>query len=281
MIRVLSDADAAALEAFLVRHRDTSMFLRANARMGGLTNRGEPYQADYAAAFDDGRIVAVAAHCWNGMLLLQAPECAAEVARASVAASGRRVTGLSGPLEHVRAAREALGLVDAAVDMDDPESFYALDLADLIVPPDLADAVRECRAPRPDEYDRLRAWRCAYDVEVLGGRGTPAERQRAIEFLDAQMTAGNVWIALKDGDPVSLSAFNASLPDIVQLGGIYTPPELRGRGYAKIAVAASLEAARARGATRAVLFTSRDNAVRTYEALGFHRIGDYALVLLS
>jgi hypothetical protein len=54
------------------------MFLRANARTAGLVCRGEPYQADYAAAFDGPAIVGVAAHCWNGMLLMQAPECAAD-----------------------------------------------------------------------------------------------------------------------------------------------------------------------------------------------------------
>jgi len=66
----------------------------------------------------------------------------------------------------------------------------------------------------------------------------------------------------------------------VQLGGIYTPPALRGRGFARCAVAASLLAARERGASRAVLFTGNPNAVRTYEALGFARVGDYSIVLL-
>jgi predicted GNAT family acetyltransferase len=71
------------------------------------------------------------------------------------------------------------------------------------------------------------------------------------------------------------------LPDIVQLGGIYTPPAFRGRGYAKASVAASLLAARDRGATRAVLFTSNPSAARSYEAVGFQRLGDYGLILLS
>jgi predicted GNAT family acetyltransferase len=34
-------------------------------------------------------------------------------------------------------------------------------------------------------------------------------------------------------------------------------------------------------ASRAVLFTSNPSAARTYEALGFERIGDYALVLFE
>ena len=137
-----------------------------------------------------------------------------------------------------------------------------------------------CRAPRPEERDTLCAWRIAYDIETLGATGSADDRQRSAEFLDGQIAAGNAWVAIDAGVPVSLSAFNATLPDIVQLGGIYTPPQLRGNGYAKVAVAASLVAARERGASRAVLFTANPSAVRTYEALGFRRVGDYSLVLL-
>src|SRR6266480_2760724 len=50
------------------------MFLRSNARSAGLTDRGQPMQATYVAALEGGRIAGVAAHCWNGMVLVQAPE---------------------------------------------------------------------------------------------------------------------------------------------------------------------------------------------------------------
>jgi len=135
-------------------------------------------------------------------------------------------------------------------------------------------------APRPEERDTLVAWRVAYNIETMGATDSADHRRRTAEFLDAQIDEGNDWVAVDAGAPVSLSAINASLPDIVQLGGIYTPPELRGRGHAKAAVAASLVAARERGASRAVLFTKNPSAARTYEALGFRRVGDYSLVLL-
>jgi len=107
-----------------------------------------------------------------------------------------------------------------------------------------------------------------------------ATRERATFFLDEQLAHGKAWVAVQAGRLVSLAAFNAVLPDIVQLGGIYTPPAFRRLGYATIAVAASFVAARERGATRAVLFTGNPNAARCYEALGFRRIGDFALILL-
>jgi predicted GNAT family acetyltransferase len=60
------------------------------------------------------------------------------------------------------------------------------------------------------------------------------------------------------------------------------PPPLRGKGYARCAVAGSLLDARAQGATRAVLFTQESNAaaIRSYQLLGFDRCGEYGLQLL-
>jgi predicted GNAT family acetyltransferase len=99
--------------------------------------------------------------------------------------------------------------------------------------------------------------------------------------VDGQIADGNLWVAFESDRPVSMSAFNATLPDIVQIGGVYTPPALRGRGYAKVAVAGSLIAARQRGVSRAVLFTDNPSAARSYEAVGFTRIGNYGVVLFK
>ena len=113
------------------------MFLRSNARSAGLTDRGQPMQATYVAVLERGRIAGVAAHCWNGMVLVQAPEegHAAAVAREAVRRSGRTVTGFSGPWDQVVAAREALGLGAAPTAKDSRDELYVLDLARLIVPP--------------------------------------------------------------------------------------------------------------------------------------------------
>src|SRR6476659_11036561 len=94
--RPLTAADTSSLETFLALHRDSSMFLRANVRRAGLTYQGLRDEANYAGAFRDDRMIGVAAHCWNGMLLVQAPEEAPAVAVSCVEWSGRPVTGLAG-----------------------------------------------------------------------------------------------------------------------------------------------------------------------------------------
>lgn len=66
----------------------------------------------------------------------------------------------------------------------------------------------------------------------------------------------------------------------MQIGGVYTPPALRGRGHARAVIAASLLDARARGVRRAVLFTAGANAEAAYRALGFGATGRFGLVFL-
>jgi len=280
-IRVLGPEDASALEAFLLEYRDSSMFLRANSKRAGLVDNGEIYQATYAGAFHGDRLIGVAAHSWSGNVLVQAPERLEDVVRLCVQKSGRRVKGMNGPLAQVRAALRALRLENAEAPMDGDEGLYALNLDELRLPAVLTSGQVETRAPREDEHALLREWRLAYDIELFNAKDTPEQRDRAWSFIKTQMDRDDARIATLNGVPVSLSAFNASLPDIVQLGGIYTPPELRGRGYAKASVAASLLSARERGVTRAVLFTRGESAIRTYEALGFRLVGDYALVMFE
>jgi len=284
-VRTLSAGDGAALEEFLTPLAASSMFLRANSRAAGLVDRGEPLQGTYVAAIDAGRIAAVAAHFWNGMLVLQAPEPASleSLARAAIRRSGRELRGLVGPWRQVQAARRALGLGDRSTALDSREELYELELSRLEVPPDLASGRLECRPPLAEDLDLVAAWRAAYAVEALGlsiGPELSAISRAEVERLAEE---GSQWILLDRGVPVSYSAFNARLPDVVQVGGVWTPPELRGRGYARAVVAGSLLSARSETVRLAVLFTGEENrpARRAYQALGFRVIGDYGLVIFS
>lgn len=281
LVRILGTVDATALEAFLVRHADSSMFLRSLARAAGLVDRGQLYQATYAAAFADERIVAVAAHTWAGVVLVQAPVHLDAVVRAAVARSGRRVAGINGPWANVTAARTALRLADTPARLESHEILYALDLARLVVPEPLADGTLRCRHPRPSEIERLAEWRVAYARETLARADTPALALASRQEMERVRAAGRAFVLVDATDELlAFSAFNATLPDAVQVGGVWTPPAWRGRGYARAVVAGSLLAARAQGVTRAVLFTSEDNhpAQRAYEALGFQVVGDYGLL---
>ncbi|MEO8348143.1 MAG: GNAT family N-acetyltransferase, partial [Acidobacteriota bacterium] len=226
---------------------------------------------------------AVAAHFWNGMLILQAPSPGTlePVARAAAARSGRELKGLTGPWAQVEAARRALGFAERDASLDSREELFSLDLAELRVPEPLSAGRVECRRPRDDELELAARWRVAFSAEALG-RADGEEMLDAARADVARLQAmDSHWILVEGGQPVAYSAFNARLPDVVQIGGVWTPPALRGRGYARAVVAGSLLEARREGAARAILFTGVENvaASRAYEALGFRVVGDYGLVI--
>ncbi len=277
-IRPLGPGDEAALETFLARHADRSMFLRANVRRAGLIDHGEPLQGSYVAAFAERAIVAAAAHYWNGMVVLQAPAHAAELVRAGVAHSGRALKGLAGPWEQVAAARAAL---HGAQGVAQPSAFYVLALGALAVPEPLATGRWTWRHARDDDMDLLTEWRVAYAREALRAIESPGLREECGAEIALLRREGADFVLEDNGRVVAFAAYNARLPDIVQIGGVWTPPPLRGRGYGGAVTAAALLAARDAGAARAVLFTDNPTAGRVYERLGFRRAGRYGLVFLS
>src|SRR6266404_506434 len=174
------------------------MFLRSNARSGGLTDRGQPMQATYVAVLDGERIRGVAAHCWNGMVLVQAPDAAdaPAVAREAVRRSRRTVTGFSGPWSQVVAAREALGLGAAPTAKDSRDELYVLDLARLVVPPELASGALRCRHPAERELELLVDWRVRFAVEALGATDGPDLRQASTDDVRLQHERGTDCLLL-------------------------------------------------------------------------------------
>jgi RimJ/RimL family protein N-acetyltransferase len=240
-----------------------------------LTPAGLPMRCWIAP--EAGRIAAFLGLAEGGMAMPVAPADWPGWAAARPALAGTRVSGLIGRPASVGPVRAALRLSDAATRRDAVEQGFALALDDLAMP-----AVSGLRLVALDARWRgqAEAWRAAYEVEVLGARADQA----------SVSAAGTVarWIAqrshrmLLEGETaVAMTGFNADLGEVVQVGGVWTPPEGRGRGLARAAVALHLAESRARGAAQAVLFAVSDAAARAYAAIGFRPAGRMALVLFD
>jgi len=132
------------------------------------------------------------------------------------------------------------------------------------------------------DLDLLTEWRVGFSVEALGGEASLRLRRQCRASAERSLEQGGTWLLEDGGEPVATSSFNATIDEAVQVGGVWTPPPLRNRGYGRAAVAASLVDARAAGVTTAILFTGEGNlaAQRAYLALGFRQIGHYRLLLL-
>jgi uncharacterized protein len=281
MIRDLNTADKPALETFLNRHVHSSLFLLSNLRTSGIVEGVEPYQGTYVAAFDGEGIVGVAAHYWNGNVMPQAGRDVAragDLVKAVLRTSGRELKGVVGEGANCAAAIDALSLSRDQFQLYETEGLYALSLASMKSQP-LAGAVR-----RATESDRatLEEWYRDYNIEALNETDSAAALNDAKRSLTQRYNDDRQYVLELNGELVAASAFNAVVSPFVQIGGVWTPLSLRGRGYARACVAGMLAIAGREGFTDAILFTGDDNApaIKAYRAIGFDLRGTFFIGLL-
>lgn len=283
-VRQLKPGDDLLLSDFLESRADSSMFLRNNLRRGGLTDTGGAFTGTYVGALSGGRIEAVAALYWSGTLMVQAPYHLGPILQHLTRLAVRPVRGILGPLGQTDEARRLLGMTKAPLIKASREDLFALRLDKLEMPEHLAAGRWTSRRPRRDELAELVDWR-VLSVTETGAAAQPDERTRAdaddtIKRLDRD---GALWVLEVDGRVVSMNSYNATTPDMVQIGGVFTPTDLRGLGFARACVAGSLVAARHAGVGRSVLFTPKENASAqaAYRAIGFRVVGDYGIVMFE
>ncbi len=284
MIRILQPGDEPLLESYLQPCIESSLFLVSNMRAAGLVDNGRSQEGTYAATFEQDRIIGVAALFWNGSLILQAPIAQLpDLYQAIAAAAPRPIARFIGPKQQVQTLLDHLNITPAALKLDEPEYLYSLNLADLQTPPQLRSEAWQGRLMQAKDIDLMTRWRVGYAIETLGDTESPALWQRMRAGAEKYLQMGRVWILEDNGQPVATTAFNATIKEMVQVGGVWTPPEWRRRGYGRAAVAASLLGVKADGIQTAILFTGESNipAQKVYEAIGFQHIGDYRITLLK
>ncbi|EBA15114.1 acetyltransferase, GNAT family protein [Roseobacter sp. SK209-2-6] len=273
-----SEADLPRLRGFLAPRVATSMFLSGNLSDFGLSKGStgdHPKSMTLWFSEDAGEIRNVFGYANAGYFVFEAPDFNAElIAPLRQALSGCELRGLNGSNAQAKAIVEALDLPMVSAVMDEAEPHYALKTANLEVP----DGSTQLRPALVEDLDLLTNWRIASEVEILGGKDAEANRAYARSTLQELLKADRLRILEEAGQPVAMTNFNASLPSIVQVGGVFTPPEYRGIGHARRAVALHLAEAREAGVQEAILFAASPAAARAYEAIGFVRIGDYRIV---
>ncbi|MCA3507837.1 MAG: GNAT family N-acetyltransferase [Rhodobacter sp.] len=270
-LREATADDLPALTAFLRQHEATSMFPLSNLAGAGLHGAGF-----YGMRFWISGDVSGAIGLTNGGMLQPQWPGAADWAAARAVLKGAEVAGVIGPAGQVRPLVDALGLGRAAIRLDAVEPGFVLDLKDLVVPQG-PGVLAELDAADPAV---LSAWRADYLIVVTGTLPDRAAQQAPGE-IEYFRSAGRHRLLLEAGDPVAMSGFNAVLPDVVQVGGVYVPPALRGKGRARRVVALHLAEARAKGVRRARLFAVSDQAARAYRAIGFGPADPVGLVLFA
>lgn len=272
--REAREDEAADIAAFLNAHVDQAMFPLSNLTHHGMGRKGRYEMRFWLMGQGDGITAAVGLSAM-GMLLPVVPGLSeADLAPLRPMLAGETISGLIGPTDQADALREALDLAREDADHIDDEPGFALDLTQLILPDDPALTLRPITV---EDMPLMIRWRAAYREEVMA---TPPEGREAAarEDMETYLARDSHRILERNGIPVATTGFNAELPEAVQIGGVYTPPQERGRGCARAAVALHLAEVRQKGIRRAVLFAANDAAARAYRAIGFQPNGRMTLI---
>lgn len=267
--------DVPALAGFFSQHLESSMFLLGNLEAFGLDGT-----SDHACRYWvwDTPEQGVFARSQAGMVMMQAPDRSlADLRAAGDLIAGHTVSGVIGDAAQVARFVQAVDWPKTFM-MDVDEPGYTLDLADLVVPPSAAEA--DLRPLAALDTALAENWRHGYVIE-LGMVAPHLARAQAVRDIAHYRARDTHRVLFIEDRPVAMTGFNSIAGDAVQIGGVWTPPELRGNGYARAAVALHLAEARATGTCQSVLFAASPIAARAYEAIGFRRCFDFGWRLYS
>ena len=186
----------------------------------------------------------------------------------------RPLPGVNGPAddaeEFAAAWREVTG---ARIETGMQSRLYRLGE---LTPPDPAPP-GAARVAQIGDRGLLIAWMAAFHRDI-------GEELRDLDgMVDEKLSYGGLVLWEVDGVPVSTAGNTRLESGMVRVLAVYTPPELRGRGYAGAVTSVVSRAALDAGARDVVLFTDLANPTSNalYQRLGYRPVEDRTVVLFQ
>jgi GNAT superfamily N-acetyltransferase len=214
--------------------------------------------------FADGGVVFQSPDTFPAVLSTLSPDAVPALAEA-VAAVG--VPGVTGTAADAAAFAGAYATVTrrAARPVEGQRIYEVTDL----IPPPAADG--QMRPATAADVGLLAGWIDGFARDTGEVVDTDA-RTRAAVIVDA----GRYWIwETSAGEPVSSALLAPSAMGVARIGGVYTPPAWRRRGFAA-AVVAGLSSQVLAGGERAILYTQLQNPTSNgvYQRIGFEPVAE-------
>ncbi len=181
----------------------------------------------------------------------------------------RDLPGVHGPVDIVRAfvdARARLGGPPARLDLH--ERAYRLTAVRHPRPVD-----GRLRAAAAEDRPTVADWLEGFMREAFGDADLAEVASLTDRWLGGRQRTLYLW---EDGGPVSLCGVGGPTPNGIRIGPVYTPPGVRGRGYASALVAEVSQAQLDAGRRFCFLFTDLSNATSNhiYETIGYQPVRD-------
>jgi uncharacterized protein len=262
----LGPADAGLLAVLIDREPVTNVYLRSELRLGFEIG-------DWWGAFEDEALTAVVLGWSLVVPYIPDVEAAAPLAQALAAASQPRM--LVGHRASVMALHNAFRPPRPARELRDPQPLLVLDAGDLRVSPSL-----EVRLSTRDDLEALILAAARMHREEMGvdplAVDAPAWRTRMISLIERRWS----WIWTRGHEVLFKAELSAWTPEVVQIQGVYTAPQYRGRGIARAGLAAVCAQIFA-DVPRCSLYVNQYNVIaqRVYQRLGFKPADVFATVM--
>jgi hypothetical protein len=141
----------------------------------------------------------------------------------------------------------------------------------------LAYSPGKLRLATADDVDLVAQWMMDFNAEALGDL-EPTSWPQARSNAENRIRDGGIsfW---EDGRPVCLVGVGRPTAHGIAIAPVYTPPDLRGRGYATSCVARVSQRMLDQGRSFCTLFTDLANptANHVYQRIGYRPIGDFTV----
>lgn len=279
VVREAEPADIPALRAFLESHIETSVFLLSNLDGLGIRVTPTPTSGNLLLIEDLGRVVGVFCLTRKGDLLAQTGG-RADLAPLILGGCAKEPFPLTGVIAEWQIGEAIWRLLErhpAFTSVYRSKSVvYRLSHALESPQPPTGIVVRALAIDDYDVWEPVdRAFHAEEGLTVLAD----AERRRA--GYKSRTDVSGWWGAFDGRALVSTACLNAGYRGTGQVGGVYTRPEWRRRGLARLVMGALMRDHSERAGLReVVLFAAEQNlaARALYESMGFTEGGRFGLL---
>lgn len=263
---------------FLKNHANYTLFLLGNLENYGTKLTEAPYSGNFKLIRSSGQVTGVFCLTRKGNLLIESTveEPVFDIVLEACQQEPVALTGVVGRWGFCGCFWEYLkakNVIQTEV-FTSKEILYSLDLQkkEFLYQPNIRILIES-------DYDQWKPLRLDYLIE----EGVPndlTDKQLLDLFLD-KVRKGIIWGYFLENTLVSIADLNAKALDLGQVGGVYTDPKFRQKGYSKAVMTQLLrDAKEIHSIRKLIIFTGENNfpAQKLYKSLGVSQVGYFALL---
>jgi len=274
--RRLDNGDTEQAMAYLLRDPVMNVVLLSNTARFGLEQGESPFHADCFGGWGESGLQVVGALYNIGAFFFHADsaESMSGMARC-IAGLGRVPAYTAGTRGQVATFLEELSAL-VPVTPELIESVY------MVLRDEVSDVPRagEARAATPDDLDVMVSMQADFELEAFGK--TVVEEESLQRLLAYQVGEGGATVVEVHGRVVSKAEATVAESHCALVGGVYTLPEWRGKGYSTTCMGALCRSLLSRvPAVGLNVFVENHSARRVYEKTGFDVVEDWLTVEMA